>query len=160
MRALDPRLLLAAGGAVAVAIVLVVLLAAPSPAPAATFSLAPACGAEPRPFGPLEVGSNQSLGLWSRHGGAGRASTWASASVPYDLYLLDAGEYAAFSASGSGFNDSAHAGPPAAWAWTSGATESSNSSFAFTGGGWFLIAYDPSPGPAYLLVADLACGSS
>jgi hypothetical protein len=153
MKQVNPLLLLAVGAVFIVALLLLVFVLIP-PAPAVT----PACGAEPYYTNPIAVPSGQTV-LVGSTGGGGRMTVWSNSTVSYSLFLLTQNQYDSYAANGSGINGSVHYSPPSSFYWTSGLHTSTNNTFLFGSGTWYLMVYNPGAASANVNVIAESCNA-
>jgi hypothetical protein len=153
MRNLNPLFLFAIGMAL-IAVTPLILLAVIPTAPA----IVPACGAEPHTTNPILVPPGQTV-MVGATGGGGRLTVWSNSTTSYSLYLLTQNQYNSYAANGSGINGSVHYNPPSSFYWTSGLLTSTNNTFLFGSGTWYLMVYNPGAASANVNVIAESCNA-
>jgi len=152
-RKVTPLLLFGVGVAV-IAVTPLILFAAIQQAPA----IIPVCGPEPHFENPISVSAHQTV-IVGASGGGGRMTIWSNSSASYSLYLLTQDQYDAYAANGSGINGSVHYSPPSSFYWTSGLHTSTNNTFLFGSGTWYLMVYNPGVASAVVNVIAESCNA-
>lgn len=153
MMKVNPLLLFAIALAL-IAVTPLILIAVIPSAPA----VIPACGAEPRFSNPISVPPGQTV-MVGASGGGGRLTIWSNSTTSYSLFLLSQDQYTSYAANGSGINGSVHYSPPSSFYWSSGLVTSTNNTFLFGSGTWYLMVYDPGAASAIVNVISESCNA-
>lgn len=132
-----------------------------------TIQPGPPAPVSPCPFVPgarsslsVPAGQTVEMGSISVSGSQWRWSIWTISSSPYALFLLTQDQYDSYAANGSGFNGSVHYSPPASFYWTSGRLTSTNDTFLFGSGTWYLMVYNPGNATAAVSVEAAMCNAT
>jgi hypothetical protein len=124
---------------VATPLVLVAVLSL-MPAPPAAI---PACGPEPpRSWVPIMTAAGQTRLVFVDYGGGARLSVWSNSTSDYSLFLLTESQYDSYGNT-TGTNGTILFHPPSQFYWSSGTVKSTNNTFLFGSGNWYLMVYNP-----------------